>query len=51
VVVGYWLLVESSGEVVVEERFEDGDGDKRGWVARGSRRLGLGEAERWMRCP
>lgn len=50
-VVGYWLLVDSSGEVVVGERFEVGDGDKRGWVVRGSRRLGLGEAERWMCCP
>lgn len=48
---GYWLGVDSSGEVVAGGRFEDGDGDKRGWVARGSRRLGLGEAERWMRWP
>ena len=45
------MLADSSGEVVVGERLEDGDGDKRGWVVRGSRGLGLGEAERWMRCP
>lgn len=37
--------------MVVGERFVDGDGDKRGWVVRGSRKLGLGETERWMRCP
>ena len=46
---GYWLGADSCGEVEVGEIFEDGDGDKRGWVARGSRRLGLGEAERWTR--
>lgn len=44
---GYWLLVESTGRgVVVGMKVEDGDGDRRGWVARGSRRLGLGEADR-----
>jgi len=48
VVVGYWLGVDSGGEVgVVVGKVEEGDGDKRGWVVRGSRRLGLGEAERW----
>ena len=48
--VGYWILVESGGEVV-GGKVEDGDGDRRGWVARGSRRLGLGEADRWMCWP
>ena len=50
-VVGYWLGADSGGEeeaeVVVVGKVEDGEGDKRGWVVRGSRRLGLGEAERW----
>ena len=45
---GYWLFAESGGEVVVGERFEVGEGDRSGWVARGSRILGLGEIERWM---
>ena len=47
-VVGYWLGADSGGDVkVAVGRVEEGDGDNRGWVVRGSRMLGLGEAERW----
>ena len=46
--VGYWLPVESNEGMVAGGGFEVGDGDRRGWVARGSRRLGLGETERWI---